>query len=256
MDYIIAIPSYNRPTILRDRTLSVLRKYNIPKDKIFVFVADQSEYQTYLHTLPSDSYQSLIIAQKGLHNARNFINSYFPLDSFIVQADDDIRGFLEFDPSCPRSEKPLTDLHLLIQRGFQEALQHNCRLWGVYPSANGFFMTDTVTSDLRLIVGSFWGQINPGNQISLDFSEKEDYLRTLLFFKADASVVRLNFVSPQTSYYKTPGGMRSDDRKLNQQIAVEELFKRFPDLVRLNPSRKTGFPEIRLKNLKPKKISS
>ena len=252
-DYVIAIPSYKRPTILRDRTLKTLQKYKIPKEKIFIFVADSEEYQTYLSTLPSDAYQSLIITQKGLNHARNFINAYFPLGQYIVEADDDIKGFLEFDASCHRSEKPLTDLHQLICRGFQEALQHNARLWGLYPSANGYFMSDSVTSDFRHIVGSFWGQINPGPQIHITLESKEDYQRTILFYLMDNSVIRLNFASPQTAYYKTPGGLQETRSFDKIQKEVDYLVATYPNLVALNPRRKTGFPEIRLLKLNQKK---
>ena len=34
-DYTVVIPSYKRPEGCRDKTLAVLHKYNIPKEKIF-----------------------------------------------------------------------------------------------------------------------------------------------------------------------------------------------------------------------------
>jgi hypothetical protein len=248
-DWIVAIPSYKRAELLKEKTLAVLQKYGIEADRIYIFVADKEEEAVYKKALPESAYKKIIVAEKGLHNARNIINTYFPKGQKIVEADDDIRGFIEFDASKRRHEKPLTSLKKLIDRGFAEAEKHGARLWGVYPSANGFFMKDTVTTDLRLIVGSFWGQVNPGKEIQLDFSEKEDYLRTLMFYEKDHAVVRLNFASPQTPYYKTPGGMQEDDKRLaNQQKAVKEIMKRYPDWVNLNPNRKSGFPEIRLRD--------
>lgn len=250
-DWVVAIPSYKRAELLKEKTLSVLQKYGIEPERIFIFVADKDEEAIYKKTLPEKSYNKIIVAEKGLHNARNIINTHFPKGKKIVEADDDIRGFIEFDSSKPRKEKPLISLKKLIDRGFAEAAKHGARLWGVYPSANGFFMKDTVSTDLRLIVGSFWGQINPGKEIHLDFSEKEDYLRTLMFYQKDGKVVRLNFASPQTPYYKTPGGMQEDDkRKINQEKAVKELLKRYPDWVKINPHRKSGFVEIRIRDPK------
>ena len=45
MDYIICIPSYKRSTVCNDKTLSTLRKNNIPKHLIYVFVANTIEYK-------------------------------------------------------------------------------------------------------------------------------------------------------------------------------------------------------------------
>lgn len=248
-DYVVAIPSYKRAEILRDKTLSVLHKYDIESKKIFIFVADKEEEEIYKKTLPEGHYNRIVVAKKGLHNARNFINTYFPVGQKIVEADDDIVGFVEFDESKPRHEKPLTSLKRVIDRGFAEVKKNSARLWGVYPTANGFFMKDSVSTDLKNIVGPFWGQINPGKEIQLDFSEKEDYLRTLMFYKKDGVVVRLNFVAPKTSYYKTPGGMQSDSERVKkQEVAVKELIKRYPQYVKVNPRRKSGFPEIIIKD--------
>jgi hypothetical protein len=43
--------------------------------------------------------------------------------------DDDIKGFLEYDASEPRSEKKLGNLKRIIQRGFSECKRAGCRLW-------------------------------------------------------------------------------------------------------------------------------
>lgn len=43
MDYVVAIPSYKRHDTLKKKTLNVLKDYRIPKQKIYVFVANQSE---------------------------------------------------------------------------------------------------------------------------------------------------------------------------------------------------------------------
>ena len=40
-DYTVVIPSYKRPEGCRDKTLAVLHKYNIPKEKIYVVVASK-----------------------------------------------------------------------------------------------------------------------------------------------------------------------------------------------------------------------
>jgi hypothetical protein len=107
-------------------------------------------------------------------------------------------------------------------------------------------MKPTVSTDLKFCVGSFWGCLNPGSEVRLERSEKEDYERTIKFFIKDNCVVRLNFVSPKTAYYKEPGGMQTRKRLGHQQVAVRALLKKYPQFVKSNPTRKSGFPEIRL----------
>jgi hypothetical protein len=161
--------------------------------------------------------------------------------------DDDIRSLIEYDAKAKRHEKPVKNLVNVFERGFKECKLAGARLWGVYPSANGFFMKPTVSTDLRFIIGSFWGCFNPGNEVHLSLgSEKEDYQRTLEFWKLDGVIVRLNFISPKTAYYKEPGGMQEGDRIGKQRKTVKAMIKRWPQYIKMNPRRKSGYPEIRL----------
>lgn len=246
-DWILAIPSYNRVNTLKEKTLSVLQEYKISPSKIYIFVANEEQKKLYEEGIPKECYNKIIVGVKGLAEVRNFIFQYFPKGKKIVEMDDDIRGLIEFDEKQKRHERKLKSLEKLIERGFEECKKTGARLWGVYPSANGFFMKNTVSTDLKFIIGSFWGCINPGEEIQLPFGgEKEDYQRTLLFWEADKAVVRLNFVSPKTAYYSEPGGMQEGDRKAKQQVAVDKMLKKWPEYIKMNPRRKSGYPEIRL----------
>jgi hypothetical protein len=246
MDWVIVIPSYNRVETLKQKTLAVLAEYKIPKSKIYVFVADKEQEKLYKDV----EVGHIIVGVKGLAEVRNFIFDYFPKGKPLVFMDDDVRNLIEFDASSKRHEQPLRSLTTVINRGFSECKKANARLWGVYPVPNGFFMKDTVTTDLRFIIGSFWGCLNPGSELKLKFgSEKEDYQRTLQFWEADGVVVRLNFVAPKTAYYKEPGGMQDDGmeaRVAKQKTAVTAMMKEWPQYIKMNPRRKSGYPEILL----------
>jgi hypothetical protein len=247
-DYTVVVPSYKRAEGCRDKTLAVLHEYRIPKENIYVVVADKEQKKEYEATLDPKTYKEILVGVPGLAEVRNWIFNHFPKGKALVSCDDDLRGFIEFDKTKKRHEKKLVSLEKTIQRGFKECKKANCGFWGVYPSPNGFFMKDSVTTDLRFIIGSFWGCFNPGNEIHLDRSEKEDYERTIKFFVKDGCVVRLNFVSPKTVYYKEPGGMQTRDRLKPQQQAVKALLKDYPQYVKINTTRKSGFPEIRLRD--------
>jgi hypothetical protein len=251
----IAIPSYKRPETIQKKTLSVLHSYKIPAEKIYIFVANAEEEKEYKEKVPKEMYNKLIVGQKGLGAIRNFIFQYFPVGTPIVECDDDIQSFLEYSSRAKRHEKELGDLKDVIMRGFTECLAAKCRLWGVYPIPNGFFMKPGVSTDLKFCIGSFWGCFNPGKEIKIDsrMGEKEDYERTLKFFVKEGAVVRLNYVAPKTAYYKEAGGLQDfSDRRERQEEAVKGLLEKWPNWIRRNPVRKSGYPEIRLKDPRTK----
>lgn len=248
-DWRIIIPSYKREETIQKKTLAVLSSYNIPKHKITIVVADEEQKRLYESVLPQ---YTIVQGVPGLGPVRNYIlDNLAKKGEKIVMMDDDISGFVE------RTEdggmQTLRSLSAVIEKGFKEAEKAGAILWGVYPVPNGFFMKPTISTDLKFIIGSFWGIINPTatkekNGIELPFSEKEDYIRTLLCWDRDKTVVRINYVSPKTAYYKEPGGMQTDPKRLEKQkAAVEYMLTKWPNLVMLNPRRKSDYPEVLLR---------
>lgn len=255
VSYIIAIPSYKRAETLREKTLKLLESYNVPKEKIHVFVANEEEKKTYQATLDPDTYGKLIVAEPGMAAVRNFITGYFPVGTPIVNIDDDIKGFLQFAPGAKRNEKPLADFEKMVQKGFALSKETGFRLWGIYAVPNGFFMKENHTTDLKYVIGAFWGIINPGlDVLKVTIDDKEDYLRSILMYLADGGIVRLNNYAPQTAYYKEPGGMQEERTKNRVTKSAEALHAAYPDLTSLNATKKSGFLELRLKDKREEKI--
>jgi len=139
--WVVVIPSYNRVDTLKKKTLALLKEFKIPKSKIYVFVANEEQKVLYEEGVGSDV-GHIVVGIKGLPEVRNFIFDYFPKGQKIVSFDDDVRGFLEFDESKKRHEKKIVDLSGMFDRGFEECKKAGGRFWGVYPSANGFFMME------------------------------------------------------------------------------------------------------------------
>ena len=253
-NYIIAIPSYNRPELIQVKTLAVLHKHNINSKLINIFVSDREQYNLYKSQIPVFLYNKLIIGVKGLKNQRNYINAYYPEGYHIVEMDDDIDKIVELNTDTnnktkTKTIKPIAELHSFIKKAFKLCHKKNIFLWGVYPLANSHFMTEKVTTDLRFIVGPMWGMINRHHQdLVLTIDEKEDTERTLQHWVMDGKVLRFNNIGIETNYYKNKGGMQIDsiNRKEEALKSVYYLHKKYPEITKIHLGKKSGVPEIKL----------
>lgn len=251
-DWIIAIPSYKRAETLRDKTLTVLQHYRIPASKIHVFVANTQEHDTYKATLKPGSYGFLHIAEPGMAAVRNYITRFFPVGKAIFNMDDDIRGFIEYSATMKRNERPLRSLADAISAGFAEARKTGFRLFGFYPVPNGYFMKpDPPTTDLRYIIGSVWGILNPGPVLTVTIDDKEDYLRSVIMYVLDGGVLRFGNIAPESAYYKEAGGMQEERTMTRIDSSARAMVAAFPDLVKINLTKKSGMPEVRLRDSRP-----
>ena len=127
-DYVIAIPSYKRAETLRDKSLEILRVYNIDPKRIHIFVANKDEERIYTDTLDPKTYNKIIVGVAKIGPQRNFISDYYPVGKPVVEMDDDIKGFIEYVPNTKLHEKRLRSLENLIQKGFSEAKKANARV--------------------------------------------------------------------------------------------------------------------------------
>eukprot|EP00439_Symbiodinium_sp_Y106_P079704 s508_g18.t1 len=49
--FYVAIPSYKRAELIQRKTLAVLQRHSIPKDRVYIFVASESQYAVYCSAL-------------------------------------------------------------------------------------------------------------------------------------------------------------------------------------------------------------
>ena len=279
-DYIIVIPSFNRPDIIQSKTLALLNRHNINPQKIVIFVANQEQYDLYKAKVPAMLYGNLVIGVLGLKNQRNFIMDYYPEGTHIVQMDDDLDKIVELvvtrkslargitkgkgtmtgkerkgqgkptrRSSTRKSVKPITNLDEFIRDAFKICKEKGIFLWGVYPLSNARFMTPKVTTDLRFIVGPMWGTINrhrPDLRLTID--EKENAERTLQHWVIDHKVLRFNGVGIETKYYKNKGGMQNEGKNRKEEAlkSVYYLHQKYPQLTKIYLGKKSGVPEIKM----------
>lgn len=268
-EYIIVIPSYNRPELIQTKTLALLQKHNIPRELIKIFVANKEQADIYKTKIPRELYGEIVIGLLGLKNQRNFIMDYYPEGQKIVQMDDDLDKIMELviEPSTSgsgsrgsarlqtrksrgaRMLRPIADLDGFIKKAFAICKEKGIYLWGVYPLANSRFMSPKMTTDLRFIVGPFWGIINRHRpDLHLTIDEKENAERTLQHYSIDGAVLRFNNVGIETRYYKNKGGMQDEGKNRKEEAlkSVNYLHSKYPKLTKVYLGKKSGVPEIRM----------
>ena len=264
LNFVIAIPSYNRHTLLATKTLSYL-KGKLDWSIIYVFIVDDpTEITNYNSILASTETEyagiNIVRGPLGLHNMRNFITNYFDEGTHILNMDDDIENIMSLyvDETVYDVKKAarykLVNMESFLEwiiRAFDVLVDQGIFMFGIYPVKNGFFMKDLpeITYDLRFCVGTLWGCINRKSIPRLTLEEKEDFERTLLYWKIDRGIMRFNHITIVTKYYKTPGGMqsRSTDRTEAARKACIYLCYTFPNECKLYLGKKSGIPEVRLK---------
>jgi hypothetical protein len=239
----IVVPSYRRVDTFAGKTQALLKSYGVDMKRLHLFVADEAERARYRKVV--SPLATVVVAEPGMMAVRNFIGRYFPDGQPIICLDDDIVSLHRRINA--KKHVPLEDFDRMADDGFAACEKTGARLWGIYPVLNPMFMKARVTSDLRYIVGCVWGCLNnPAIQVTTD--DKEDFERSMLYYRADGAVVRLEYIAPKTAYYSEPGGMqveRTDERVRSSAVYLTE---RYPALCSLNTSKKSGRWEVRLKD--------
>jgi hypothetical protein len=251
MTYVIAIPTYNRVEEVINKTLSTLKNGGISKNNIYLFVANKQQYNLYEENVPKNLYNKIIIGKKGITNQRIFISNYFEEGQYVISMDDDVEAL-----EVLKKDKlvAIKDLNKFFMTAYKLMKKENLFIWGIYPVHNPFFMYNTITFDLRFIIGVTFGFIvrhNKKIKMSINSETKEDYEQTILYYKMDGGVIRFNNITAKTKF-NAPGGLGPDRFERNKK-AAEYLVKKYPDIVSRN-DRKDGTPEIKLKKLPYQKL--
>ena len=245
--YQIAIPSYRRPDILKNKTIKLLQKHMIDSNIITIFVANQEEYDIYSEAFPN---LKIIIGEIGINNQRNFIRNYFNVGDLVLSLDDDIQDVLEF-----KNEKllePVGDLNEFIIDSFNECMASGAHLWGVYPVANPYFMKSRplINKKLSFIIGCMFGQIIrhlDALHLNVACQTKEDLLNSILHYELDKVLVRFEKFTIKSKFYNKIGGLGSAvDRSEKDKKASEYLEENYSKFGKMWV-RKDGRYEFKLK---------
>jgi TET-associated glycosyltransferase-like protein len=243
----VVVPSYARADTCAQDTVATLLRGGVPAEKIQVWVGDGGKPEilaAYRAALPAGT--QLFSAPFGLAPARNAISTAWPAGARLVHCDDDIRAIKCLSSDGKRLDD-VTNLDHFFSAAFQYAAAQWCGLWGLSPVVNPFYMRNQWRAGLYFAIGQCFGVVNDP-KLMLRHSAKEDYERTLLYYERDGAVVRINSHVAQTRPMRGhPGGMQAanPNRRADEAVAVTELKRRWPYLVRDKKSR-DGYPEIAL----------
>jgi len=84
-NYVVAIPTYNRTAEVSAKTLKTLKDGGVPKNKIYLFVANKQQHDLYNQSVPRDLYHEIVIGKKGIANQAQLYPPIFPKDNTSFQ---------------------------------------------------------------------------------------------------------------------------------------------------------------------------
>ena len=237
MSYTLVIPSYRRSKILLNKTWSLLQRTGFTMSDAIIWVNDEEDYKEYSKLFPPEQIR---VGGSSLTEKRNLIVNSFPLDSNIVQIDDDI------DQIYVMKEKGkkvvLKDFNKLVALGFSYCESENSSFWGVYPIDNPLCMNPFVRSNLCYCIGALFGIVN--KRILVEYNYAEYFERTLKFWELEKKVLRLDFVGISTKYYTTSGGLQESRTEEKNYSDKKNLVDKYSSSCKLVTKR--GKAEIKL----------
>jgi len=249
MEYVVAIPSYQRPIAIEQKTLKTLKDGGVSPDKIYIFVASNEEYDKYFNKIDKNLYHQIIVGELGIRNQRVFISKFFKDQTKIVSCDDDIE---EFHFSTDKKTKiKIENVDGMFKQNFTKLSTEpgNAHLWGLYPVSNPYFMNNTVRTGLYFCIGCCFGYINRHDDTlypdPILNNGKEDIETSILFYLRDKKILRYDYISFKTKF-NSVGGM-GKYRFKEYEIAANYLEDKYPNLC-TKRYRKNGLAEIKLKN--------
>ena len=247
MDYKIAIPSYKRPETIKKKTLKLLSDYNISKDLITIFVADKEEEKIYKESL-GENYK-IVVGVPTIGKQRNFIEKYYAEGTRLMMFDDDIEKVQR------KKKNKLIDVEDLekevFYKGFNACEQINAKTFGIYAAGNPYFMKNRIYTKLCYIIASMFGVIVDHDKF-LDrvTNHGEDYEYSIRQYIKNKRLVRLDYLTVKSNYYKEEGGLQEIRTKQYVYDSIYQIQSMFPEFCKMYIRKTTGNAELRLKDMR------
>jgi len=245
----IVIPTYKRPSVLRDKSLALLWRLGFDKSDVVILLSegDPSEYEKIYPNFHIIKVKANTAAEKF-----NAAHRVYPKGTRVLLFEDDIDDIVQKN-DLKQSPVSAENFQMIATKSFEYCEKIGAKIWGMCPTPNGFYMKNRICHGLKFCVANVYGFISdPDRQNSVDVNlpSKTDYERSIRYFIRDGATVRADMISPITKNYKNSGGLQdlaAGKRLAYENAAVSELLSKYPTLVRRNLNRVGEYPEIVIK---------
>ena len=111
---------------------------------------------------------------------------------------------------------------------------------------------DNIYALISLSLGFFFGMRNH-KKLRVTVDDKEDFERSILYYRMYNGVTRLSFVTAKTNCYTEPGGMQVERTPERIESHARILLKKYPQYCEINTASKKKTFEIKLRDKCQKK---
>ena len=244
--FVYAIPSYNR--VDKQVTLDYLSGMGVPKDKIWIFVQTEEDFGKYQRHADRATIV-MMPATRGVAARNNILNRL--QGENIVMMDDDVKAILSLNGGKLVAFEKRMDIAFAFNRCFEQTRGLRAKVFGIYPVANAFFMSNDVST--RVSINTIFGFASDFTvRFDERFETKEDAEICGRMLKHGSRIVRFNNLAVNADHRKDKNGYYDQWHHDENVRSVRQLCARFPDIF----APKKGQPwEVRVK-LKDEKFQS
>lgn len=237
-DYVIAIPSYDRPVEVTLKTVRFLWLEQIPAERVTIFVASEAEKVRYEAAQEEGSYNpKIVVGVLGLSEQLNFIFQYYPEGTRILRLDDDVKDLVWLE------KKPL---ETLVQGMWKVCEDEGIKLWSIYPASNKKWLKERVAIGKVFCVGPFSGYVNDRKFVyPPDSSTAEDVRHSISRFITDGKTARYEGCFLVTRW-RAKGGL-TEYRKEKERSDVLSAIQQFPNHLKIRVKQGREEPHFRTK---------
>jgi hypothetical protein len=203
MEYVIAVRTFERPSLFQQATLRILREQNL-LGRLTVFVG--SDIDAYMELEPDLQY---VAVPKGGAEAIRAICAHYPRMTPILFLDDDLEKWWG------------GNLGELTQRAFQTS-----SFWGFGFLTNKLWMSKSPEWGPRYSAcsGCAFGAMNVPELITTQYGHADDTVRTIQYLRHGIVPSAYHHAGFKTRYTKNPGGLqasgdRADTKMISELIA-------------------------------------
>ena len=212
----ICIPSYNRLSGIKTKTLKLLNKYDV--GNITIFVSTEKDLDEY----KKENIGNVVLVPNeysGIGAVRSFIVNIWATDKDnIVLIDDDI----EMVKDLHGEEVNVKDF---FESFFKKLEETNLYFGGLGLCANPFFLKNNWSTTLKYISGAVqFVRIDKSREkIDCRYRHYEDFCYNIMYFKRDGGILRYNGSAPITKNYNPIGGIASEMGSLEKRLDCEHI---------------------------------